>query len=542
MTGISMGGILAQNIFVPGPKVPSCLQAEIQNAVTACTEALDYLGDPIGWLDDCVVGSYFMNLYGPNGPLPSSYNYANFPRGPWAGQNAENPWFAKNNIPRPTGNVKRFCNTLLSDCFGKCGSNSGCISQCQTDIDGCFVDGRFYLTESCEIVKNPTGFNKICDAGVLNWIQSPISLIWEDGTDIEAQSAVVRFKLDPTRSESWYVWKASAKTPLLVHDPEQSGVVTNMRQLFGPWAFGGKPTQIATLTGEDRPQPAAEPWKDGYEALATLDENRDGVLKDEELAVLALWFDRNQDAISQPGEILSLRQIGVTEIYYTPDRRDAASGNIFASRGFTRLADGQIIRGASVDWYGEGAHSKAELVNRIITKAGQCDDPSTKSSRNGEPTEVAATSNDNIQRDVVKTDGMNPTKRASHSAGFGGVWRWKSADAAMPESEAPQGFFVLAEQDGNIVTGHSITETVLVRPVADTGRLVNFTTLTGQTAVDAQGRATVSFLIIADDGTTIRSQAELSVDGKTLLGSSNVKTTSNGRSIALRYAWKATRF
>ena len=38
-------------------------------------------------------------------------------------------------------------------------------------------------------------------------------------------------------------------------------------------------------------------------SLALLDTNHDGKLSGKELDALALWFDKNRDGVSQPGEV-----------------------------------------------------------------------------------------------------------------------------------------------------------------------------------------------------------------------------------------------
>ncbi len=47
-------------------------------------------------------------------------------------------------------------------------------------------------------------------------------------------------------------------------------------------------------------------YADGFEELATLDENRDGELAGAELSTLAIWIDRNSDTIVDEGELSSL--------------------------------------------------------------------------------------------------------------------------------------------------------------------------------------------------------------------------------------------
>lgn len=52
-------------------------------------------------------------------------------------------------------------------------------------------------------------------------------------------------------------------------------------------------------------------WRDGFEVLRALDDNRDGALTGAELGGLALWRDANDDGVSDPGEVLPLEAYGV---------------------------------------------------------------------------------------------------------------------------------------------------------------------------------------------------------------------------------------
>ncbi len=56
--------------------------------------------------------------------------------------------------------------------------------------------------------------------------------------------------------------------------------------------------------------------KDGFDALADLDSNQDGVMnaQDTAFASLRIWRDLNQDGISQPGELQTLAQAGIVSI------------------------------------------------------------------------------------------------------------------------------------------------------------------------------------------------------------------------------------
>ena len=55
-------------------------------------------------------------------------------------------------------------------------------------------------------------------------------------------------------------------------------------------------------------------WRDGYDALRSLDDNDDGVLRGAELRGIALWQDQNGDGICDPGEVRPVAEWGITAI------------------------------------------------------------------------------------------------------------------------------------------------------------------------------------------------------------------------------------
>lgn len=113
-------------------------------------------------------------------------------------------------------------------------------------------------------------------------------------------------------------------TALLVWDPRGTGNITSGRHLFGSatWWIS---------------------FRNGYEALSLLDDNRDGKLAGDEMRGIAVWIDRNGDAVSQPGEVISLQQANIREIAATPD----SPADLTASRGIT-FSNGQSVK--SFDW------------------------------------------------------------------------------------------------------------------------------------------------------------------------------------------------
>lgn len=116
-----------------------------------------------------------------------------------------------------------------------------------------------------------------------------------------APTRVVTFDLaGDGRGERW-PW-VGPNTGILVWDPERTGRIVSGRQLFGSatWSMF---------------------WRDGYAALAALDDDGDGWLAGRELAGLAVWCDANGNGVSDEGEVGSLEQIAVARIAVQPSGR-----------------------------------------------------------------------------------------------------------------------------------------------------------------------------------------------------------------------------
>lgn len=122
---------------------------------------------------------------------------------------------------------------------------------------------------------------------------SPTSL-----DDLIARDKTVRFDLDADGVAERRPW-VNPDTAILVWDPEHTGKITSGKQLFGNMTFFML-------------------FSDGYRALDTLDDDRDGRLEGDELAGLALWHDRNTNGVSDPGEVTPIRDTPVRSIATTP--------------------------------------------------------------------------------------------------------------------------------------------------------------------------------------------------------------------------------
>ncbi|HEV3197156.1 MAG TPA: hypothetical protein VGZ73_04600 [Bryobacteraceae bacterium] len=134
----------------------------------------------------------------------------------------------------------------------------------------------------------------------------------------------VGFDLDGFGAGRRWPW-VRPDTCILVWDPNRTGRITSGRQLFGSvtwWMF----------------------WRNGYEPLAALDDNRDGVLSGAELRGIAVWRDANSNGIADPGEVVPVEGFGIVEIAVKPRQIDGA----LQRNGGIKLRDGRSL--TTFDW------------------------------------------------------------------------------------------------------------------------------------------------------------------------------------------------
>ena len=112
-----------------------------------------------------------------------------------------------------------------------------------------------------------------------------------DGIEMTSVENGVRFDMGSDGDLDLTAW-VQGDDGLLARDVNQDGQINNQSELFG------------TLE------------TDGFHVLAAHDENNDGVIdsKDSVYSELLVWQDKNQDGISQEGELTRLSDLGITSI------------------------------------------------------------------------------------------------------------------------------------------------------------------------------------------------------------------------------------
>ncbi len=104
---------------------------------------------------------------------------------------------------------------------------------------------------------------------------------------------------------------------------------------------------------------------EGFEALAELDENGDGVIdkNDSEFANLRVWIDANHNGVSEPEELKTLDELGITSIsldHTNKGETDSSTGTIVSESSTVTFADG-MVRDISEHWFKVNAADSEDL-------------------------------------------------------------------------------------------------------------------------------------------------------------------------------------
>ncbi|WP_187287228.1 beta strand repeat-containing protein [Methylotenera mobilis] len=130
---------------------------------------------------------------------------------------------------------------------------------------------------------------------------------------------------DGTKNGTGWV---SSDDAMLVLDRNGNGTIDNGLELFGDSTVKSNGLKA----------------KDGFDALADLDSNADGVVnnQDAQFSNLKLWRDLNQDGVSQSGELFTLNQLGIVGINVasTEHSTTLSNGNQLADTGSFIKSDG----------------------------------------------------------------------------------------------------------------------------------------------------------------------------------------------------------
>jgi hypothetical protein len=264
-------------------------------------------------------------------------------------------------------------------------------------------------------------------------------------------------------------------------------------------------------------------WAHGFEALSQLDADLNGKVDGAELEPLGLWFDRNHDGISQPGEVVSASSERVTALFYAVDSKQSREHELWASVGFERIVDGKLVTGAAVDWFAQEARSKAELALRQ-----QMDNAAN------------STTGEYLQ-ELLDRQAPAPYASLVGQDKFAGAWKWTIRDSSNANANISSGgtLMLVTNEGEREITGMSMIELPLVTWSNDQSRrLLAYSPVTGSFEFK-DGKLGLTFT--AQDGAKALavSNATVSEDGNTLRGTTTTGATDGG--VALTYEWEATR-
>jgi hypothetical protein len=192
-----------------------------------------------------------------------------------------------------------------------------------------------------------------------------------DGNGVEtiSQDAGVQFDLDGDGVKESVGWVAPTDG-LLALDLNGNGLIDNGAELFGNY------TRL----------PNGMTARDGYEALAALDANGDGVVSAADPAFdrLRVWVDANSDGVSQPDELKTLKSLGIVSLSYTATGGvTRQNGNLLDRTASYTTADGRAR--AMVDvWFRSDVISTTppgSSVDRPVAPAAESNRPSTPAER-----------------------------------------------------------------------------------------------------------------------------------------------------------------
>jgi hypothetical protein len=255
---------------------------------------------------------------------------------------------------------------------------------------------------------------------------------------------------------------------------------------------------------------AAKPWRHGFEALATLDQDNNGAVTGAELSPLALWFDSNRNGVSDAGEVRTLSDVGIVSLFYKDPRFDQQLDGYHLELGFERIVDGKPVQGSAFDWFSPGDPSKEKLITSELVK--QLRDIHGNSPR-------------------VIDEPFFPQSEADRTAAINGSWEWLSDLEQNPTEPSIGGILNMVAFKNGELRGLALSESQYAQPYA-LNSVVNFNAFKGSLGDER----TIKFTV-ASAQWTLESSATLSADGATLIGKTTASKADSKRSFS--YPWRA---
>ncbi|MFT0214079.1 hypothetical protein VQ643_16000, partial [Pseudomonas sp. F1_0610] len=147
---------------------------------------------------------------------------------------------------------------------------------------------------------------------------------------------------------------------ILVFDDNQDGRVTNGSELFGnDFVIGQKILEDGSVVNIYA--------KNGFEALASLDTNGDGIVdaNDKDFNKIKVWQDKNGDGKTDAGEMLTLKELGIKGLNtgYQLKNETVEGGNVLAEVGTFIREDGATGLMGDINFVQDS--TRAEFVNKV---------------------------------------------------------------------------------------------------------------------------------------------------------------------------------
>jgi hypothetical protein len=410
-----------------------------------------------------------------------------------------------------------FLGTTVETAFSKKGTGSVTTGKINYS-----AQYQWYMDKDCKFVPNKAD-RPVCGFAGASW--SPVSLIWEKGYEIGSDARVAEFNLTSSKDKRFSVWKASSKAPLLVFDPTHAATSVSAEQLFGNRAFGG-------VTDTPLVRSGSADWSNGYEALAILDANKDERISGDELSDISLWFDENQDARVDAGELKSIASHGVTALFFSEPKQLGTAKDLQIEVGYERVVDGVTTTGSSVDWYSEAFSSEQEAASALLAMA------------DANPVGTSLVDNSYTPEEWMREpEKFTPNTPTNVKADIGGYWVWWQSKEK--DGEKHPGAFAFRQGTDGVLRGFSLAEANLSANDEGLRSVVRAMPSLGKVE-KLNEELSVSFDVLNEFGQPQgKSTARLSADGLHLTGTTKqtVEFMKDGKfqSTEVAYEWQATK-
>ena len=290
-------------------------------------------------------------------------------------------------------------------------------------------------------------------------------------------------------------------------------------ELFGNWTFGGK--HAASLNEVL----SNGPWRDGFEVLATMDTNIDGVISETELASLQVWSDENSNAVTDPGELENASDFGLSEIKLQVPRTSPYSRDLISSKAASLVRNDTHRQATLVDWFTPSFFTSMEAIsNQPLFRSG--------------PIHSGPIQKD-TERVQLNYGASPPTLSDSIGApDISGIWSWQ-VQGTDSQDRNSRGFFWIA-QNSTAIHGFSIGEIPVVSKSQQTfGSFASPAFLfgvIGSKAFEPQ----IDFMVSTNDS-FLFSEASFDATSGTLHGTTQTTSNANLGAGSIQYSWTAQR-